>query len=293
MYFEFRGRAGKSPRPHLVTFMEKVTKTTEPLIRMSRLLSLREAGFARARWELKDSQEVWLAWLDCLEEGLKEYEAEPRDPSGEAGADNLPQQPVEALRTAIDRGRCADLHDGDLEPALRLDKDLVCLRTMQVTILTRQVWMVQKRRLAQLQASLAALLARQTSHRTGMKATSSAATRAKQGDGGSEAADPAGGEGGSDEPTQESVLNLSMPQLLDTIKALDGQPPTGLSEMRKAQRREYLLEAYGIDVPEAVRQAAEQNRRDALERRAGRARAKAASGAGSSEPPAAAPAAPT
>ena len=47
----------------------------------------------------------------------------------------------------------------------RRDLDLCTVRSMQVEMLSRQIWMAQKRRLEQLQAAMSAMLAKQLAHR--------------------------------------------------------------------------------------------------------------------------------
>ena len=167
-YFEFRDRVGKTARPAMLKFMDQVVDATEPHIKKARLLVQREAGFHSARWALKDSNQLWLSWLDCLLDILGDPAPAASESSDEW--DTGMAELAERLRHVCTRGKRTRLGTtAEDEKAARGDADLCTIRAIQVQVFTRQIWMVQRRRLAQLQAAMATTLARQAAHRAEMK----------------------------------------------------------------------------------------------------------------------------
>ena len=102
-YFAFRDRVGKTARPAMLKFMDQVVDATEPHIKKARLLVQREAGFQSARWALKDSNQLWLSWLDCLLDILGDP-APAASESGDEWDTGLPEL-AERLRRACMRGK--------------------------------------------------------------------------------------------------------------------------------------------------------------------------------------------
>ena len=147
----------------MLKFMDQVVDATEPHIKKARLLVQREAGFQSARWALKDSNQVWLSWLDCLLDILGDPAPAASESSDEWDT-GMPEL-AERLRRVCVRGKRTRLDTtAEDEQATRGGADLCTIRAIQVQVLTRQIWMVQRRRLAQLQAAMATTLARQAAH---------------------------------------------------------------------------------------------------------------------------------
>ena len=277
-YFEICGRTGIQACPELIKFMDLIVTETEPHLRKARLLALWESGFLEARWALKDSQELFEAWLQCLAEVL----GESTTTSG-AGQTLDGTAPLAArLRSAIDRGRSTRLNDPGHELAARRDPDLCTVRSMQVQMLSRQIWIVQKRRLAQLQAAMSAMLSKQLALRQGMKSTraaraaegaeeTGAVDESESGSGKAAAAvedfDPFIGDSGPEELEQFLYSKGATNQvMIHLITLIDSPNPTGLKRFTAVEHREHLFLEHGISVPDAMAQAAAEKRKERTEK---------------------------
>ena len=154
--------AGFGASHHPPTGMTSTSPSSKRPISRGSFRRQREAGFQSAIWVLMDSNQLWLSWLDCLLDilgVLPQLQARAATNGTPAWPSWLSVCAAASACVASKRTRL-DTTDKD-EKATRGDADLCTIRAIQVQFLTRQIWMVQKRRLAQLQAAMATTLARQ------------------------------------------------------------------------------------------------------------------------------------